>query len=589
MKKGTKIGIVIGVIILIFLVVIGILLSNPSLWNSVAFEVNETWQGITGTSDDLLPEWNSSDVSNAIGGVDSFDASYADSYSFMGDMSFSEEELIIEPELNTSEYEDVKEKGFSSVKTSPLSTFAADVDTGSYTNFRGIVRKALNNYHDTYYSLEGLHDIRIEEMVNYFDYSEGTDKDFTVTTEVAQTPWNKDTKLLVVNVKAKELSMSEHKGSNLVFLVDVSGSMESADKLYLLIDSLKLLVDTLTEKDTVSLVTYASNDRVVFEGLKGNQKEEILSALNELTAGGSTYGEGGIERAYEIAEKYKDGHSNSRIIMCSDGDLNVGMHSVDDLTDLIEKKREKGIYLSVLGFGSGNYKDNRMEALADNGNGNYHYIDCLYEANKVLVEDMLSTTVTLADDVKFQLEFNPTFIKGYRKIGYENRDMQNEDFDDDTKDGGEVGYGHEVTVIYEIVPVDSALNIFEKDLKYQENINNNSVKDWLTISVRHKPHGEKKSILNEYVVDDRSEKLETSDNFKFISNVVAFGLIVNESDYIENWDVDMVINNLKSLNLTDDDKIDFLKLLEDYKLYMKTEGKSNSNSNYDYSNEMIAP
>lgn len=573
MKKGLKIAIaILLVVVLLFAGVVGLFL----------YTLSNTKVSMTGDSE---MAWNSEMAMDSVKG-DMYSASngffggIAENFTSREDAMYMEPEIYMEPELksefNTSEYEDVKEKGFLNVRMSPLSTFAADVDTGSYTNFRGIIRKELSGYSNYYYGLEGLHDIRIEEMVNYFDYSEGTDKDFTVTTEVAETPWNKDTKLLVVNVKAKELAPSEHKGSNLVFLVDVSGSMEDKDKLYLLVDSLELLVDNLTENDTVSLVTYASSDRVVFEGLKGNQKDEILSALNELTAGGSTYGEGGIERAYEIAEKYKDGHSNSRIIMCSDGDLNVGMHSVDDLTDLIEKKREKGIYLSVLGFGAGNYKDNRMEALADNGNGNYHYIDCLNEGNKVLVEDMLSTTVTLADDVKFQLEFNPAYIKGYRQIGYENREMANEDFEDDTKDGGEVGYGHEVTVIYEIVPVESEMKIFEKDLKYQNTEIKNDSKDWLTVSVRHKPHGEKESILNEYVVDATSEKAEPSDNFKFISNVVAFGLLVNESEYIEDWDVDMVINNLKELNLEDEDKQDFLKLLEEYQIFVKQSNNTNN-------------
>ena len=476
-----------------------------------------------------------------------------------------------EPLMNTSEYKDVKEMGFTSVKTSPLSTFAADVDTASYTNFRSIIRQNLGT-DSKYYAKESLHDIRIEEMINYFDYNfaEETEEDFTVTTEIAQTPWNEDTKLLLVNVKAKELPMSEHSGSNLVFLVDTSGSMEDEDKLYLLKDALKLLTHELTEKDTVSLVTYASADRVVFEGLKGNQTEEILAALDELTAYGSTNGEGGIKKAYDIAEKYKENHSNSRIIMCSDGDLNVGISSEDALIDLIEKKRETGVYLSVLGFGLGNYKDNKMEALADNGNGNYHYIDSIHEAHKVLVKDLMSTTVTIGDDVKFQLEFNPTYIKGYRKIGYENRDMANEDFADDTKDGGEVGYGHEVTVIYEIVPVDSKLKVGDTDLKYQKNtVSDSEIKDWLTVSVRHKPHGEKESILNEYIVDETSVRAEPSDNFKFISNVVAFGLLVNKSDYIEKWNVNTVIENLNSMELVDNDKIEFSALVQGYKEYMK--------------------
>lgn len=543
-------------------------------------------------ADMYSPSWGILDtIGNAVGGLIS-DSSTYDAVGSIAEMeegfstnSIMEAPMIPyisdEPLMNTSEYKDVKEMGFTSVKTSPLSTFAADVDTASYTNFRSIIRKNLGE-DSLYYSLDSAHDIRIEEMINYFDYgfSEESDEDFTVTTEIAQTPWNDDTKLLLVNVKAKELPMSEHKGSNIVFLVDTSGSMEDEDKLYLLIDALKLLTNELTENDTVSLVTYASNDRVVFEGLKGNQKEEIIKALEELTAYGSTYGEGGIEKAYKVAEKYKENHSNSRIIMCSDGDLNVGISSEDDLIDLIEKKRETGIYLSVLGFGLGNYKDNKMEALADNGNGNYHYIDSIYEANKVFVKDLLSTTVTLGDDVKFQLEFNPTYIKGYRKIGYENRDMANEDFADDTKDGGEVGYGHEVTVIYEIVPTDSELEIGEQDLKYQEStVSDSNVKDWLTVSIRHKPHGEKESILNEYIVDETSVSAEPSDNFKFISNVVAFGLLVNESDYIEDWTVDTVIDNLNSMELKDAEKIEFNAVVQGYKEYMeKSKNKGNENN-----------
>lgn len=543
-------------------------------------------------ADMYSPSWGILDtIGNAVGGLISDSSTYDAGGSFVEmEEGFSANSIMEapmipyisdEPLMNTSEYKDVKEMGFTSVKTSPLSTFAADVDTASYTNFRSIIRKNLGE-DSLYYSLDSAHDIRIEEMINYFDYdfSEESDEDFTVTTEIAQTPWNDDTKLLLVNVKAKELPMSEHKGSNIVFLVDTSGSMEDEDKLYLLIDALKLLTNELTENDTVSLVTYASNDRVVFEGLKGNQKEEIIKALEELTAYGSTNGEGGIKKAYKVAEKYKENHSNSRIIMCSDGDLNVGISSEDDLIDLIEKKRETGIYLSVLGFGLGNYKDNKMEALADNGNGNYHYIDSIYEANKVLVKDLLSTTVTLGDDVKFQLEFNPTYIKGYRKIGYENRDMANEDFADDTKDGGEVGYGHEVTVIYEIVPADSELEIGEQDLKYQEStVSDSNVKDWLTVSIRHKPHGEKESILNEYIVDETSVSAEPSDNFKFISNVVAFGLLVNESNYIEDWTVDTVIDNLNSMELKDAEKIEFNAVVQGYKEYMeKSKNKGNENN-----------
>ena len=476
-------------------------------------------------------------------------------------------------EFNTSEYNDVKESGFLSTKTSPLSTFAADVDTASYTNLRAILMDKASEY--PYYQSESLHDVRIEEMLNYFDYNfKGETKgDFTVSTEISETPWNSETQLLVINVKAKELPKAEHSGSNLVFLIDVSGSMDSEDKLPLLKESLSLLVEELTEKDTISIVTYSGSERVVLEGASGADKNTILSALNELEAYGSTNGESGLKKAYEIAKKYQDDHSNTRVIMCSDGDLNVGMTSVDDLLDFVEKKRETGIYLSVLGFGLGNYKDNKMETLADNGNGNYHYIDCVDEGKKVLVDDLMSTLVTLADDVKFQIEFNPKFIKGYRKIGYENRNLADEDFEDDTKDGGEIGYGHEVTIVYEIVPADSSFNINDSDLKYQETVASSNSNEWCTISIRYKPHGKLlsllKSTLLEFVVDETSYTTTPSDDWKFISNVVGFGLIVNESKYKEDLTLNDVIESLNKLELTDEYKKEFLSLTKKYNIATK--------------------
>ena len=466
--------------------------------------------------------------------------------------------------LNTSEYKEVNEKGFSNVKTSPLSTFSADVDTASYTNFRAILRDHLlyNNLNK-----EDLHDVRIEEMLNYFTYPsyEKSDENFTISAEISKTPWNEDTNLLVVNVKAKELNLEDNKGSNLVFLVDTSGSMDDSQKLPLLKESLKLLVNELSEKDRVSIVTYSGNETVIIDGTSGNNKEEIINAIDELIPYGSTNGEGGIKKAYEIASKYKDEHDNSRIIMCTDGDLNVGISSESELIKLVEKKRETGVYLSVLGFGLGNYKDNKLEALANNGNGNYFYIDNIAEGKKVLVDDMLSNLITLGDDVKFQIEFNPNFIKGYRKIGYENRDLQNEDFENDAKDAGEVGYGHEVTIVYEIVLSNSNLDVGESNLKYQEVTTNEEIKDWLTISVRYKNHGEKESNLIEFVVDDQNYTEEPSNDWKFISNVVGFGLILNDSEYKEDLMVNDIVSSLEVLNLEDDLKAEFLALVYSYK------------------------
>lgn len=506
------------------------------------------------TSDVVMPEWNT----NAESVVE---APMAPSEPFMPG--------IVIDDLNTSEYDKVKESNYLSVKTSPLSTFAADVDTASYTNFRSILTDRLSE--TRFYDSEDLHDIRIEEMLNYFDYSYGDnavtvteDEKFTISAEIGTTPWNKDTQLLVVNIKAKELPKEEYKGSNLVFLIDTSGSMNRPNKLPLLKESMLLLIERLTENDTVSIVTYSGDSAVLVKGVSGDEKEKLSKIIMELEPYGSTNGEGGMRKAYEIAEKYKDEHSNSRIIMCSDGDLNVGISSQSELYDFVSEKRETGIYLSVLGFGLGNYKDTKMETLADNGNGNYHYIDSLKEGQKVLVEDIMSTLVTLADDVKFQLEFNPEYIKGYRKIGYENRDMANEDFADDTKDGGEVGYGHEVTVVYEIVPAYSDIKIAESDLKYQDTTATGS-NDWLTVSIRYKEHGGDISQLVEYVVNEEHFTETPTDDWKFISNVVGFGLVVNNSDYANGLTVGNLISRLNELDLSNDNyKTEFASLVYGY-------------------------
>ena len=464
---------------------------------------------------------------------------------------------------STSEYKDVKEGSFENVKTSPLSTFAADVDTASYTNFRAVLRdKLLEN--TTYYN-ESLHDIRTEEMLNYFDYNFALEDYgiFDISAEISQTPWNAGTQLLVLNIKADELPKEKMTGSNLVFLIDTSGSMNYYEKLGLLKESLLLFAENLTENDTISIVTYSGNESVILEGVKGNDYKTISEAIDTLSAYGSTNGEGGIKKAYEIAEKYKDGHSNSRIIMCSDGDLNVGITSEDDLIELVEKNRDSGVYLSVLGFGLGNYKDNKMEALADNGNGNYHYIDTLNEGHKVLVDEITSTLVTIADDVKFQIEFNPNYIKSYRKIGYENREMANEDFNDDAKDGGEVGYGHEIIIVYELVPVGSTYETGTTNLKYQDNVANTELTDWMTLSIRYKPHGEKTSELIEYVIDENNYTDNPSDDWSFVTNVVAFSSIVNGSKYLSDIELENIIENLECMEL-DEEKMEFLALVRGY-------------------------
>ena len=358
--------------------------------------------------------------------------------------------------FNTEEYSALKETGFISTKSNPLSTVSADVDTASYCNLRRMIKDG--------YSLKDVPNgaVRIEEMLNYFDYDyaapTGGDL-FSMQAQSAVCPWNKDTQLLVMGFAAAPESKAASKGSNLVFLVDVSGSMDSPDKLDLLQDSFSTLLDNLGPDDRVSIVTYASREDIVLEGAHGDDVKAITKAIYKLDAGGSTNGEAGLKQAYEVAERnFIEGGVN-RIIMASDGDLNVGMTSESDLYDYVSAKRATGIYLSVLGFGSGNYKDTKMETLADNGNGSYHYIDCIDEAERVFDEKLCANLVPFADDVKVQVEFNPALVKGYRLIGYENREMADEDFENDARDAADVGPGAQFTVCYEIVPADSALEV----------------------------------------------------------------------------------------------------------------------------------
>lgn len=453
---------------------------------------------------------------------------------------------------NTEEYNGLEEPGFVSVANTPLSTFSADVDTASYSNIRRMIE---NGY--------GLKEIptgavRIEEMLNYFSYDyklPNKKEPFGVTTVIGDCPWNEDAKLLQIGLKTQEIDFSEAPSSNLVFLLDVSGSMYSNDKLPLLQKSFSMLVKELTEKDTVSIVTYAGSDQVVLKGESGANKEKIIEAINGLKAGGSTNGAAGIETAYELAEKYFIEGGNNRVILATDGDLNVGTSSESDLKDLVTEKRKSGVFLSVLGFGTGNIKDNKMEALADNGNGNYAYIDSTNEAKKVLVDEMGATLVTVAKDVKLQVEFNPAYIKGYRLLGYENRMLAAEDFDDDKKDAGEIGAGHMVTALYEIVPVDSKQKIADTPLKYQDGSKSKGVEngEWLNLKIRYKePEGEE-SILKEYPVTEKAYMKEPTQDFYFAAAVAEFGLILRDSEYKGSASFDNVRKLLKNVDTDRDD------------------------------------
>lgn len=468
------------------------------------------------------------------------------------------------------EYSEWEEKGFSSVMKEPLSTFAADIDTASYSNLRRLIQDG--------YDIDMLPDgaVRIEEMLNYFsyDYKEPNGMEpFGVTTQIGICPWNEDARLLMIGLKTEDIDYSHAPASNLVFLLDVSGSMFSDDKLPLLQESFGLLAENLTEKDKVSIVTYAGEDEIVLDGVSGKETGRIKKALNTLEAGGGTYGSKGIETAYGIAEaNYIEG-GNNRIILATDGDLNIGLTSEEELEELITEKKESGIFLSVLGFGTGNIKDNKMETLADNGNGNYAYIDCLQEAKKVLVEEMSSTLLTICKDVKFQVEFNPAAVESYRLLGYENRALSKEEFDDDTKDAGEIGAGHSVTALYEIIlkDFDDGLTRGEiEDLKYskqyQEELGNkvtdsSAVKEWLTLSVRYKKPNSDKSNLLEYPVGIECYQNSPTDDFIFAAAVAEFGLLASHSEYPENASLRHVEEALESIDLGDEYKEEFLKLV----------------------------
>ena len=463
---------------------------------------------------------------------------------------------------NTEEYDSIRENVFKDVSTSPLSTFSADVDSASYSN----LRRLINNGYTLSDIPKGA--VRAEEMINYFTYNydgpEGEDP-FGVNAEISTCPWNSEHKLLHLGLHTEAIVFSETPDSNIVLLVDVSGSMSDENKLPLVKESFSLLVDSLSEKDTVSIVTYASGVNVVLEGVSGDRKDKILDALDSLRAGGSTNGTGGIDEAYRVAEKNFIKGGNNRVIIASDGDFNVGKSSASDLSEQIKKKAEKGIFLSVLGYGMYNYSDTRMETLADDGNGNYAYIDTLHEAKKVLVEELGANMLTVAKDVKLQVEFNPKYVSEYRLIGYENRALNNEDFEDDTKDAGEIGAGHSVTVLYEIVPTTEENSNNGKDIKYQtSNLTDEALKsnDWLTLSVRYKePDGDESKLL-EYEIGSKYYTDKPSEDFIFSAAVAEFAMVVRNSEYIADGSIDHIVEELNTIPLKDEYRREFATLVD---------------------------
>lgn len=477
--------------------------------------------------------------------------------------SFSPDCYYLDEDYNTAEYNDFEENIFKDVSVSPLSTFSADVDTASYSNVRRMLRNSFYNENNI-----PKGSIRAEEMINYFSYDyEGPaeDEPFGVNAEISECPWNKDHKLLRLGLQTEAADYSESPDANIVLLIDVSGSMAPYDRLPLAVQSFELMLDNLSKKDRVSIVTYAGGTEVVLKGEKGSNKEKIKEALESLKAGGSTFGEGGIEEAYALAEKYYIRNGNNRVILASDGDFNVGRTSVSEMSEIIEKKRENGIYLSVLGFGGYNYSDAIMETLADKGNGNYAYIDSINEAQKVLVDEFCATMVTVAKDVKFQVEFNPAFVSEYRLIGYENRAMSIEDFENDKKDAGEIGAGHSVTVLYEIVPADENSKT-QSGLKYQTSTLTKEAlesDEWLTLSVRYKePEGFISKLL-EYNIGSSSYTDNPSDDFLFCASVAEYAMLLRKSEYIGDGSWDHVSKTLSKINLNDEYKEDFYETVKE--------------------------
>lgn len=427
---------------------------------------------------------------------------------------------------NTEEYRYIAENGYKRVADEPLSTFSVDVDTAAYSNIRRMINQGTPVPADA---------VRIEEMINYFDYDypepEG-ENPFSVTTEYSVCPWNEESRLLMVGLQAKEIDFTNRPASNFVFLLDVSGSMYSDDKLPLVQKAFGMLAENLTEQDRVSIVTYAGYDTVVLDGETGDHISRITDALDSLTAGGSTAGSAGIQKAYELAERHFIPGGNNRVILATDGDLNVGITSEGELTRLIREKKKSGVHLSVLGVGTGNIKDNKMEALADNGDGNYSYLDSIFEAKRVLVDEMGGTLITVAKDVKIQVEFNPAYVAGYRLVGYENRLLNKEDFHNDAVDAGEIGSGHTVTALYEIIPAGSGGG--ESELKYQtqprpEGLTDSS--ELLTVSLRYKaPNGDTSKLMSHPVEADSYRK-EMTPNLRFAAAVAEFGMVLRDSEH----------------------------------------------------------
>ena len=442
------------------------------------------------------------------------------------------------PNQNTESYNGVEENDFHYATEDPLSTFSIDVDRASYSN----IRRFINNG-----QLPPVDAVQVEEMINYFDYEYESPKGkdpVNIYTELGQAPWNSDHQLLQIGIKAKDLELESLPPSNIVFLIDVSGSMNQPNKLPLLKSSMKILVQQMRDKDRVAIVVYAVAAGLVLESTPGDDKQKIYNAIDNLSAGGSTAGGAGIKLAYQVALENFVEDGNNRIVLATDGDFNVGAASDSDMEALIKTKRDQGVFLTVLGFGMGNYKDSKMEILADKGNGNYAYIDNITEAKKTLVNEFGGTMFAVAKDVKIQVEFNPANVAEYRLIGYDNRMLNKEDFNNDKKDAGEMGVGHVVTALYEIVPIGKSSNRVDP-LKYQksEPITEAILNDELvTVKLRYKePDGEKSRLMSHIVKTKVGSMDRATNNLKWSASVAGFGMLLRDSEHIESFTYNDVI------------------------------------------------
>ncbi len=462
--------------------------------------------------------------------------------------------------FETEDYDGIVENRFLGVASNPLSTFSIDVDAASYSNVRRFINRG---------AMPPPGSVRIEEMINYFRYDhpqpEGSHP-FTITTEIAAAPWNPQHQLVMISLQGAKIPADDLPPSNLVFLIDVSGSMEDYNKLPLVKQSMKMLTDQLRENDKVAIVVYAGSAGVVLPATSGSNKQTIKNAIDNLQAGGSTAGGEGIQLAYKIARENFKANGNNRVILCTDGDFNVGLSSDAAMEALIEKERESGVFLTVLGYGMGNYKDNKMQKLANKGNGNHAYIDNAGEAKKVLVSEFGGTLFTIAKDVKLQVEFNPAKVQGYRLIGYENRMLQTEDFNDDKKDAGELGSGHTVTALYEVIPAGVKSDFLEKSdgLKYQKATARNSGGEILHVKFRYKKPDGNKSLLIEHPVTDHVADIHaTSDNFRFAAAVAQFGMLLRDSQYKQGANYNSVLALAGSATGTDEEgyRKEFIELV----------------------------